>query len=92
MENKTMSIETLREEILEKIKTLPEEELQRIQNVILDKRILFVPRPMSEEERAKKAAGMAILRKYKGTITRKIDVKKELAQKYKEKYESYFGH
>ena len=83
-----MSIETLREEILEKIKTLPEEELQRIQNVILDKRILLVPRPMSDEERARKAAGMAILRKYKGTVDHKFDIKKELTEALIEKYES----
>jgi len=83
-----MSIETLREEILEKIKTLPEEELQRIQNVILDKRILLVPRPMSDEERARKAAAYAGLLRFKGSVDYKFDVKKELTEAVTEKYES----
>ena len=83
-----MSIDTLREEIIEKIKNLPEEKLQRINDVISDQRILLVARPMSDEERARKAAAYAGLLKYKGSIDHKFDIKNEIAEAIREKYES----
>jgi len=84
-----MDTETLRQIIIEDVKNFPEEDLPRLRQAVnSQKRILLVPRPMSDEERARKAAGIAILRKYKGSIDHKFDIKNEIAEAIREKYES----
>ena len=86
-----MDTATLREKVRDDIMTLPEDALRTVNEFVIFQKNrhgirLNDPGRLSDAEKARRAAGFEILMKYRGTLNRKIDVKKEKCEALDEKY------
>ena len=77
-----MITDTIKTQIRNDLEMLPENALQSVREFVLFQRERNKPHEeqLEKQKRARRTAGMAILMKYKGTIDREIDVKKELEE------------
>lgn len=81
-----MDTQVLREKVREDIMLLPDDAIRTVHDFVRFQ--IHNYGTDGEKRKAERAAGMAILMKYKGTVDFKFDIKKELEDAYTEMYEN----
>ena len=86
-----MNAVALREQVWDDILSLPEEAFAMVREFVLfqKSRNAWVDTRRDAASRAKKEAALARLMKFRGTIDREIDVKKEKCEALDEKYKRF---